>query len=177
MEPVTVTVTLRSDSPERTRALGRALGGLLPPGACVGLIGGLGAGKTAFAAGLGEGLGVAEPLRSPSYLLCCEHRGRCPVLHLDAYFEPRMESLLSEGLAARFGREAVVIVEWADRLQAWWPADRLEIEFRPGGGPERRILAFRGRGPSSRAVLEAATLAWGGGDSAETVEPGGGERR
>lgn len=164
-------LNLLSESPAATHALGRALAATLGPGACVALIGELGAGKTAFAAGLGAGLGVAEPLRSPSYLLCCEHRGRLPVLHLDAYFETRMEALLAEGLAERFDAASVLIVEWADRLAAWWPADRLEIRLEPGTEPEQRRIRLRGLGPASAAALNAFAAAARARESAEPGTP------
>lgn len=148
-------IRIFSSSPASTRALGRLLGERLEPGACVGLRGELGAGKTALAGGIGEGLGVAEAMRSPSYLLCCEHRGRTPVLHLDAYFEARMESLLAEGLAARFTSDAVVLIEWADRLAAWWPPDRLDVALRAGAEPDGRSIELRALGPRSAATLAA----------------------
>jgi tRNA threonylcarbamoyladenosine biosynthesis protein TsaE len=146
---------LHSGGPEQTAALGRALGELLQGGDCVALCGELGAGKTAFAAGVGKGLGVREPLRSPSYLLCCEHLGRVPALHLDAYFEGRLESLMVEGLAARFTHETVLLIEWADRLAAWWPGDRLEVGLSAGPEPEARTLTVRARGPRSAALVTA----------------------
>lgn len=151
----TPVIRIHSASPERTHGLGRALGACLQAGDCVGLRGELGAGKTALAAGLGEGLGVKEAMRSPSYLLCCEHRGRAPVLHLDAYFEARMESLLHEGLASRFSVETVVLVEWADRLEPWWPSDRLDVAIEAAGDEESRWLLLRALGPRSAEVLTA----------------------
>lgn len=160
-----------SRSPEETRELGRALGHLLEPGDFVALIGELGAGKTAFAGGLGIGLGVAEALRSPSYLLCCEHAGRHRVLHLDAYFEARMHALLAEGLPDRF-REAVVIVEWADRCAEFWPEDRLEIRLSPGPGAEDRQLAFQATGPRSASRLQAWASGWQSRKSPAATEPG-----
>lgn len=146
---------LTSTAPAQTEQWGRLLGTVLQGGDCVALVGELGAGKTAFARGVGAGLGVPEPLRSPSYLLCCEHSGRVRVLHLDAYFDRRLGALLEEGLAARFGPDAAILVEWADRLAAWWPADRLEIRLEPAEGqPEGRRLCVQALGPRSAAVLE-----------------------
>ncbi len=144
-----------SSSAARTRELGLRLGRLLTGGECIALVGELGAGKTAFASGVGEGLDVPEPLRSPSYLLCCEHRGRLPVLHLDAYFTARLESLLQDGLASRFAPPAVLLVEWADRIQEAWPADRLEIRLDCGAGEEDRTLTARALGPQSARLLQA----------------------
>ena len=57
-------------SAEETRRLGAALGALLRGGDFVALDGDLGAGKTTLCAGIGDGMEVDEPLRSPSYLLC-----------------------------------------------------------------------------------------------------------
>lgn len=158
---------MRSDSPAATRRLGRALGALLRPGDCVALTGELGAGKTAFAGGIGEGLGVPEPLRSPSYLLCCEHQGRHRLLHLDAYFAPRLRALLAEGLPDRF-RDAVVVAEWADLLPEAWPADRLEVRLEAGPEPEARTLHASASGPRARALLQAWRAAAGAAPEPET---------
>lgn len=156
-------LTLISHSPAATERLGQILGSRLQGGDCVGLIGELGAGKTAFARGIGVGLGVQSPLRSPSYLLCCEHAGRLRLLHLDAYFDQRLSALLEEGLAARFGRDAVVVVEWADRLASWWPQDRLEVSLEPAEmGAESRRLSARATGPRSAQVLAAWAAAIAG---------------
>jgi tRNA threonylcarbamoyladenosine biosynthesis protein TsaE len=156
-----------SRSPAETLRWGKALGGLLEPGDCIALIGELGAGKTAFAGGIGQGLQVTDPMRSPSYLLCCEHAGRARVLHLDAYFEARMSALLEEGLPDRF-REAVVVVEWADHCPEAWPSDRLQIRLSAGPGAEERVFAAAATGPRSAALLQA----WRRG-----TEPGPGEQR
>lgn len=143
-----------SHSLAETQRLGRELGGLLEPGDFVALIGELGAGKTAFAGGLGAGLKVEEPLRSPSYLLCCEHLGRHRILHLDAYFEARMASLLAEGLPDRF-RDAVVVVEWADRCAWAWPEDRLQITLTQGSRADERHVMASAWGPRSARLLKA----------------------
>ena len=146
--------------PEGTRALGAALGRLLPPGAVVALHGELGAGKTTFCAGIGAGLETDEPLRSPTYLLCHEADGRLPVLHLDAYFDARMEGLLLEGLAERFSGAGVLLVEWAERMADWLPQGRLEVVLSPGEAEETRKLVFTARGAAAEELLEALEEAW-----------------
>lgn len=160
-----------SRSPAETLRLGRELGRLLKPGDFVGLIGELGAGKTAFAGGLGEGLEAGEALRSPSYLLCCEYSARHRLLHLDAYFEARMASLLTEGLPDRF-RDAIVVVEWADHCAWAWPGDRLEIVLTQGLGPEERHLAASALGPRSTQLLQAWQSRWQSADIPPAAEPG-----
>ena len=73
-------------APEDTRELGRALAELLRAGDLVVLVGPLGAGKTALTQGIGAGLGVRDPVTSPTFVIARVHRdGRVPLLHVDAY--------------------------------------------------------------------------------------------
>ncbi|MCP4091912.1 MAG: tRNA (adenosine(37)-N6)-threonylcarbamoyltransferase complex ATPase subunit type 1 TsaE [Planctomycetes bacterium] len=140
-------------SEERQEAFGVLLGELLAGGDCVGLIGELGTGKTTTCRGIGRGLECTEPLRSPTYLLCHEVDGRHPVLHLDAYFDVRMDSLLGEGLCERFDEASVLLVEWADRCESWWPEDRLELRLEVATeGRELKICAL---GPRSAQIQQA----------------------
>jgi len=151
--------TIDTGSEEQTRALGAALGALLRGGDFLALDGDLGAGKTTFCAGVGEGLEVDEPLRSPSYLLCHEADGRVPVLHLDAYFEQRLDGLLAEGLAARFDRHTAVLVEWAERLGPWLPPERLEVRIGVTGESGRRF-ELEAHGPRAGELLESLREVW-----------------
>ena len=73
-------------TPEDTHALGRELAGVLRAGDLVVLVGPLGAGKTALTQGIGAGLGVREPVTSPTFVIARVHRdGRVPLVHVDAY--------------------------------------------------------------------------------------------
>jgi tRNA threonylcarbamoyladenosine biosynthesis protein TsaE len=146
------------DTESRSEALGTELGKLLHGGDVVALIGELGTGKTTICRGIGRGLDCAEPLRSPTYLLCHEIAGRIPVLHLDAYFEARMDSLLAEGLCERFDSGSVVLIEWADRLDSWWPVDRLELRLEVFGSGRRLVL--RALGPRSGKLLAQLQESW-----------------
>ncbi|MBI3939413.1 MAG: tRNA (adenosine(37)-N6)-threonylcarbamoyltransferase complex ATPase subunit type 1 TsaE [Acidobacteria bacterium] len=107
------------------------------------LYGDLGAGKTTFVRGLAVGLGVAEPeqVRSPSFTLVNIYRGRLPVYHVDLYRLDSRRDLESIGIDEILSEEAVVVVEWADKLQhrsgKGWAVrftdiggDSREIEFR-----------------------------------------------
>jgi tRNA threonylcarbamoyladenosine biosynthesis protein TsaE len=107
-----------SHSESETAAAGRDLAGRLRAGDLVLLYGDLGAGKTAFVRGLAEGLGVdPEEVSSPTFTIVQEYRGgRLPLLHVDLYrLEPREVGDL--GLDD-LGEDAVVAVEWAERLPA-----------------------------------------------------------
>ncbi len=139
-------------SPEATVAAGARLGALLEAGDFLALSGELGAGKTTFSRGLAAGLRVRDAVASPSYLLCHEYDGPVPMLHLDAYFDQRMDGVLAEGLVERFAA-AVVVAEWAERMADWLPTDRLEIRL--SGEGEQRELRLQATGPVSRQRLEA----------------------
>ena len=119
-------VVLSSDDPERTLAIGRAIGELLPPGAVLSLEGGLGVGKTLIAKGICAGLGVADEVLSPSFVLAEEYRGTFPVVHFDLYRLDDIDEIARIGLFDAIDGRAVVIVEWGDRL----PPGSLEADVR-----------------------------------------------
>jgi len=157
---VSSTWKLETAGAEETRALGRALGRSLQGGECLALEGELGSGKTTLVQGVLEGLGGRERAASPTYLLCHEYEARLPVLHLDAWFQERLEALLEEGLAERFRPPAVVLVEWAGRIAAWLPADRLALRLEAPAPGDRRRLRVEARGERARGWLEAWRQAW-----------------
>jgi tRNA threonylcarbamoyladenosine biosynthesis protein TsaE len=132
--------------PAATEALGRWLGQRLRPGDVVGLVGDLGAGKTLLCRGIAQGLGVEDPdsVCSPTYLLVVEHPGKVPFLHADAYLPAKLQGFLDDGgLDYLIERNAVVAVEWADRIRALLPAATLwlHLETPPDGGRLCRITA------------------------------------
>ncbi|GAA6623916.1 tRNA (adenosine(37)-N6)-threonylcarbamoyltransferase complex ATPase subunit type 1 TsaE [Scytonema sp. NUACC26] len=103
-----------------TRKLGIALGQSLSAGSVILLQGDLGAGKTTLVQGLGEGLGISEPIVSPTFTLINEYtEGRIPLYHLDLYrLEPKEVAALNletywEGIEVTPG---IVAIEWAERL-------------------------------------------------------------
>src|SRR5690606_21518104 len=79
------TLVARTSSVGETQELAAALAGLAQPGDLVVLAGDLGAGKTAFVQGFGRGLGVTEPITSPTFTLAQQYAGRLTVHHLDVY--------------------------------------------------------------------------------------------
>lgn len=123
--------TLRSDSPESTRELGRALGVAARAGTVLALIGPLGAGKTQLAKGVAAGLGVKSVVNSPTFVLMNEHVGRLRLFHVDAYRLDEPEEALAAGLFDERQAEGVTVVEWADRLDGWLPPDRLDLSIVP----------------------------------------------
>jgi tRNA threonylcarbamoyladenosine biosynthesis protein TsaE len=133
--------TYRTASEEETIALGARLAHELLPKETVLLIGQLGAGKTTLAKGIVQGLGVAEPdeVSSPTFTLIHEYGSHGRVYHVDLYRlnEPRELSCL--GLEDLFRREAVVLMEWAERFPEILPEERTEIRIGVMDGDQREI--------------------------------------
>lgn len=115
---------------EATRSLGVNLGKSLKAGSVILLEGDLGAGKTTLVQGIGEGLGITDPIVSPTFTLINEYtEGRIPLYHLDLYrLQPEEVTALNlesywEANEVPLG---IVAIEWAERLQ-YQPPSYLRI--------------------------------------------------
>ncbi|MBD0389038.1 MAG: tRNA (adenosine(37)-N6)-threonylcarbamoyltransferase complex ATPase subunit type 1 TsaE [Nostoc sp. C3-bin3] len=127
---------------EATLRLGIALGESLTPGSVILLEGDLGAGKTTLVQGIGKGLGIAEPIVSPTFTLINEYtEGRLPLYHLDLYrLEPQEVAALNlesywEGVEVIPG---IVAVEWAERLP-YKPDSYLSVSLTYGHEGTRQV--------------------------------------
>jgi tRNA threonylcarbamoyladenosine biosynthesis protein TsaE len=149
----------RSRSPAETRAAARSLAREVgPSGAVIALRGALGAGKTVFAKGLAEGLGLpSELLASPTFTIAHEldAPGGLRLVHADLFRVESAVELEDAGWLDWLVPGTLLAVEWADRWPAELPADRLEIELRrePGGEGGERELEARALGPIAAALL------------------------
>jgi tRNA threonylcarbamoyladenosine biosynthesis protein TsaE len=117
-------------SADETRALACELAGVLPADTVLALHGPLGAGKTTFVQGLALGLGVAEPVTSPTFNLFTLHRGRGRLLaHLDAYRldHPRQAEalMLDDFLVSPW----CLAVEWPENIAGWLPPTTWHLEL------------------------------------------------
>lgn len=136
-----------------TEALGGRLAADLRPGDIVLLAGGLGAGKTLFTRGLATGLGVDEPVTSPSFILVRKYEtGFLPIVHVDVY---RLSSFNEfEDLDVfEMARDGVLVIEWGDAVEPALPDDHLRIEFEVADD-ESRTLRFVTEGSWSSRTLE-----------------------
>ena len=116
-------------APEDTHALGRSLAEVLRPGDLVVLVGPLGAGKTALTQGIGAGLGVGEPVTSPTFVIARVHRGgRVPLVHVDAYRLGSVADVDDLDLDASAG-ESVTVVEWGQGLVEQLADEHLEVRL------------------------------------------------
>jgi tRNA threonylcarbamoyladenosine biosynthesis protein TsaE len=126
-----------SESEEETRMLARKMAALLKPGDVLALEGDLGAGKTAFAKGVAEGLGIRDAVDSPTFTIVKEYDGRLPFYHMDVY---RIESADEElGLEEYFYGDGLCLVEWASRVASHLPDEAVWIRLTAEADGRRRI--------------------------------------
>jgi tRNA threonylcarbamoyladenosine biosynthesis protein TsaE len=153
---------LTSTSAAATRRIGRRLGRAAAPGTCLALVGPLGAGKTQLAKGVAQGLGVRSTVNSPTFVIVNEHAGRLPLFHVDAYRLADGDEARQAGVFDERQAQGVTVIEWADRLDGWLPADHLRIGLETDPDtPDARRLHWRATGPGHEALarmLEDAEL-------------------
>ena len=162
---MTSTITAVTTSADETVALAGALAPVLRPGDLVQLAGGLGSGKTTFARGVGRGLGVTEPVVSPTFTIVREYEARLPLVHMDVYRLDRVQELHDLGLEELIDARAVTLVEWGDVVAAYLPSERLEVRLEAGPGDDDRLITLTLHGPSWRAREGAVSAAIGGAGS------------
>ncbi|MGY1621805.1 tRNA (adenosine(37)-N6)-threonylcarbamoyltransferase complex ATPase subunit type 1 TsaE [Geodermatophilus sp. SYSU D00965] len=116
-------------TPEDTRAFGATLAGLFRAGDLVVLVGPLGAGKTALTQGVGDALGVREPVTSPTFVISRVHRGgRLPLVHVDAYRLGGVADVDDLDLDAS-AHESVTVVEWGQGKVEQLADEHLEVRL------------------------------------------------
>ena len=104
--------------PESTEALGVKLATCLNPGDVIAFFGDLGAGKTAFTRGLARGLGIEEPVTSPTYTIVNEYlSGKMPLFHFDMYRLESSDELFDVGWEDYLTRGGVCAVEWSENVE------------------------------------------------------------
>ena len=152
--------TVTTNAPEETERLGALLGSLARPGDFVSLTGELGAGKTGVTRGVARGVGVdpGVPITSPTFTLLNIHQGRIPLYHFDLYRLAGDADVEELGFGDYFAGDGLCLVEWAERLAAELPGERLEIVFSHLDDSIRR-LEFRAVGARYDRFLEKLTVA------------------
>ncbi len=139
---------VHSYGPEDTYRLGKELGETCSPGQVYTLTGDLGVGKTLFAQGFAAGLGIAEPVSSPTFtILQIYDTGRLPFYHFDVYRIGDAEEMEEAGWEDAVYGQGVCLVEWAELIQEILPEKRIQITIEKDpekGFDYRRItIAFK----------------------------------
>lgn len=144
---------------EATEALGRRLGGALRSGMVVGLEGPLGAGKTTLVQAIARGLGVPESeyVRSPSFAIVHEYRGRERVYHLDLYRLTDAREVDQLGWEEYVGEVGVALIEWIDRAPELLEGRGLRIRVERITDERARVVEAEARDPDHERLWRDAT--------------------
>lgn len=136
-----VTGIFKSQSRDQTVAIGEAFGCSLEKGSIVAMKGGLGAGKTAFTAGIAIGLGIPENfVCSPTFSIVNEYTlGDVTMYHFDMYRVMNEESLETTGFFDYPLDEAVTVIEWSENIEAYLPKKIITVTIDTVGENERII--------------------------------------
>jgi tRNA threonylcarbamoyladenosine biosynthesis protein TsaE len=123
-----------------TERFGVELAARLAPGTVVALCGTLGAGKTRLVQAIAAAYGVPrEDVVSPTFVLCQTYRGSRTIHHMDAYRVHDVDEFRELGVEELFASDAIVIIEWADRVAEALPDEHLQIEIEVTGPTSRQF--------------------------------------
>lgn len=119
---------IESYSAKDTFSIGKEIGERATPGSVYTLIGDLGVGKTVFTQGVAEGLGITEPISSPTFtILQVYEEGRLPFYHFDVYRIGDVEEMEEIGYEDCFYGEGICFIEWANLIEEILPENYTEI--------------------------------------------------
>ena len=130
-----------------TYELGEQIGQMAKPGMVISLTGDLGVGKTVFTQGLAKGLGIEEPVNSPTFTIVQVYEeGRLPLYHFDVYRIGDIEEMDEIGYEDYFYGEGVCLIEWADLIREILPEQmcRVTIEKNLEKGFDYRKITLEG---------------------------------
>lgn len=142
-----------------TEKIGKRFAQHLWAGSIILLSGDLGVGKTAFARGVARGLGIEEPITSPTYTLIHEYIGRLPLYHFDVYRLNHAEDMEDIGYEEYFYGDGVTVIEWPQRIHEILPAEHLTVEILKVGQDHERNILFQSKGFKYITLLKELNLA------------------
>ena len=134
---------------EDTFAFGKKIGEAAQPGQVYTLIGDLGAGKTVLTQGVAAGLGISEPVNSPTFtILQIYEEGRMPFYHFDVYRIGDVEEMEEIGYEDCFFGNGLCLIEWADLIREILPDQywEIRIEKEPQRGFDYRKITMTEKG-------------------------------
>ena len=137
-------MVIETHDPEETFEVGRTIGMNAKPGQIYTLTGDLGVGKTVFTQGVAAGLGITEPVNSPTFTIIQEYEdGRLPFYHFDVYRIGDLEEMEEIGYDDYFFGEGICLIEWAELIEEILPENRISITIEKDlsrGFDYRRIM-------------------------------------
>lgn len=133
--------------------LGSRLAATLQRGDIIVLKGNLGAGKTALTQGIGKYLGITD-VTSPTFVISRTHKGRIPLIHVDAYrlLGGAKQNFEIDDLDLETAREgAITVIEWGEDVASRLHEDYLLVTIDFGSNEDDRIVEFSGYGERWKA--------------------------
>ena len=123
-------MTVETYTPEETFRLGEEMGKKAFPGMILCLSGDLGAGKTLFSQGFAKGLGIEEPVSSPTFTILQQYdEGRLPLYHFDVYRIGDVSEMDEIGYEDCFYGDGVCLIEWPQRIREILPENITEVKI------------------------------------------------
>ena len=142
-------MVIETHDPEETFEVGRTIGMNAKPGQIYTLTGDLGVGKTVFTQGVAAGLGITEPVNSPTFTIIQEYEdGRLPFYHFDVYRIGDLEEMEEIGYDDYFFGQGICLIEWAELIEEILPDKRIEVTIEKDleKGFEYRKITIEERG-------------------------------
>ena len=132
---------------KETLTVGEQLGKKAERGTVICVDGDLGVGKTVLAQGIAKGLGVNEPVVSPTFTIVQEyHDGRIPFYHFDVYRIEDPDEMYEIGFEEYFYGDGVCMVEWSELIAELLPPESIHVTIRKNlkQGPDHRMITIEG---------------------------------
>ena len=142
-------MVIETHDPEETFEVGRTIGMNAKPGQIYTLTGDLGVGKTVFTQGVAAGLGITEPVNSPTFTIIQEYEDvRLPFYHFDVYRIGDLEEMEEIGYDDYFFGQGICLIEWAELIEEILPEKRIEVTIEKDleKGFEYRKITIEERG-------------------------------
>lgn len=137
-------MVIETRTPEETFELGKKIGKAAEPGQIYTLTGDLGVGKTVFTQGVASGLGITEPVNSPTFtIIQVYEEGRLPFYHFDVYRIGDIEEMEEIGYDDYFFGKGICLIEWANLIEDILPENLIRITIEKDlaeGFDYRRIM-------------------------------------
>ncbi|MDR2834381.1 MAG: tRNA (adenosine(37)-N6)-threonylcarbamoyltransferase complex ATPase subunit type 1 TsaE [Streptococcaceae bacterium] len=151
--------SIKINNLEQTQELGVYLGKTAQPSNNIILSGDLGAGKTTLTKGIGQGIGIKQMIKSPTYTIIREYeQGRMPLYHMDVY---RVQEGIDElGLDDYFEGNGLSVIEWGEMLGEELPEDYLKITIEKIEDTDKRIIYFEPKGKKAQNWYEQIQKDW-----------------
>lgn len=147
-----IKMQIRTENVNETIRIGRLLAGIMEDNTCIYLIGEMASGKTHFARGVAEGLGLGSQVCSPTFAIINRYENEdCVLNHMDAYRIEDAEELEYLGFEELYTKERMII-EWADLIWDALEDTGLVIRIKKEDGPDSRIIDIRAY-PDSTHIL------------------------